>query len=356
MNSEITINIKNSDKCIYTIDTKCCKKSLACYGGYCKKHKDKFLLKEGFINLNNFTGDIKDYKLCDLKKYCNKNISKSPSKFKKDDYFKKIKEHYSNQLYLQDNINYVLKIQSNIRRFIINKNIRLRGLAYLNRSLCNNDEDFYTYEIIEDIEDKYFFSYRDNQNKFWGFDIRSLKKLLEMNYGNPYTTESIPEYVKIQVNTLINHLNQNNIVTVIENTVVSDRKALVKQKFVDIFAQMEYVGYSCDVSWVLELNNHRLKKLYRELEDIWNYRANLSETTKRLIVPPNGKLCSTPVQDYNHCNVKVELQEILANELLKICGATDSGNMNLGFMYFIISLSYVSRPCFMIHNWVQSVF
>ena len=119
---------------------------------------------------------------------------------------------------------------------------------------------------------------------------------------------------------------------------------------------MEYVGYSCDVSWVLELNNHRLKRLYRELEDIWNYRANLNEVTKRAIVPPNGILCSTPVQDYNHCNVKVELQEILANELLKICGATDIGNMNLGFMYFIIALSYVSRPCFMIHNWVQYVF
>ena len=357
MNSENIINIKKSDKCIHIIDTtKCCKKSFICYGGYCKKHKDEFLLKEGLINLDNFTGDIKDYKLCDLKKYCNNKISKCPSKFKKDDYFKKIIEYHNKQIYLQNNIKSVLKIQSNIRRFNINKNIRLRGLAYLNRKLCNNDEDFYTYESIQDIEDKYFFSYKDNQNNFWGFDIRSLKKLLEMNYDNPYTTESIPESVKIQVNTLINHLNQNNVVTVIENSVVSDRKALVKQKFVDIFAQMEYVGYSCDVSWVLELNNHRLKRLYRELEDIWNYRANLSEVTKRLIAPPNGILCSTPVQDYNNCNVKVELQEILANELLKICGATDPGNMNLGFMYFIIALSYVSRQCFMIHNWVQSVF
>ena len=349
--------IKNIKVCIHNLDNhKCNKKPNKCYGGYCKKHKDEYLLKEGIINLDNFTGDIKDYKLCDLKKYCNETISKCPSKFKKDDYFKKIMEYHNKQNYLQNNIKYILKIQSYVRRFTINKNIRLRGLAYLNRSICNNDEDFYTYEPIQDIEDKYFFSYKDNQKNFWGFDIRSLKKLLDMNYDNPYTTEVIPESVKIQVNTLINHLNQKNVVTVIENTIVSDRKALVKQKFVDIFAQMEYVGYSCDVSWVLELNNHRLKRLYRELEDIWNYRANLSEVTKRAIVPPNGRLCSTPVSDYNHCNVRVELQEMLANELLKICGAVDPGNMNLGFMYFIIALSYVSRPCFMIHNWVQSVF
>ena len=167
MNSENIINMKKSDKCIHTIDTtKCCKKSFICYGGYCKKHKDEFLLKDGFINLDNFTGDIKDYKLCDLKKYCNNKISKCPSKFKKDDYFKKITEYQSKQIYLQNNINSVLKIQSNIRRYNINKNIRMRGLAYLDRTLCNNDEDFYTYESIQDIENKYFFSYKDNQNNF----------------------------------------------------------------------------------------------------------------------------------------------------------------------------------------------
>ena len=362
MNSENIVNLtkaklSKSTQCIHTLDnTKCNKKSFTWYGGYCKKHKHEFLLKDGIINLENFTGDIKDYKLCDLKKFCNINMSKCPSKFKKDDYFKKIMEYQGEQTYFLNNINSVLKIQSNIRRFAINKNIKLRGVAYINRILCNNDEDFYTYESIKDIENKYFFSYKDYQNNYWGFDIRSLKKLLDMNYDNPYTTEKIPDSVKVKVNDLINHLNQNNVVTVIENTIVSDRKTSVKHKFVDIFSQMEYVGYSCNVSWILELNNHRLKRLYRELEDIWNYRANLSEETKRAIVPPNGRLCSMPVSDYNHCNVKVELQEILANELIKICGATDPGNMNLGFMYFIISLSCVSRPCFMIHNWVQSVF
>jgi hypothetical protein len=146
------------------------------------------------------------------------------------------------------------------------------------------------------------------------------------------------------------------VITVIDNHIISDRKTTVKHKFVDIFSQMEYSGYSCDVSWILELNNSRLKRLYKELEDIWNYRANLSETTKRLIAPPDGRLCTVPVVDYNNCNISVELQEMLATTLLKICNATDPGNMNLGFMYFIISLSCVSRDCLLIHNWVQFVF
>ena len=73
----------------------------------------------------------------------------------------------------------IYKIQSNTRRRLLNKNIKLRVLAYINRKLCNNDEDFYTYEPVQEIEDLYFFSYQDDQNNHWGFDVRSLKKLID---------------------------------------------------------------------------------------------------------------------------------------------------------------------------------
>ena len=54
-----------------------------------------------------------------------------------------------------------------------------------------------------------------------------------MNYDNPYTTESIPESVKIQVNTLINHLNQNNIennytIDVISLKFIKGKKPILK--------------------------------------------------------------------------------------------------------------------------------
>ena len=351
------MNTSKMNICIFISETKKCNvNSKECYGGFCKKHKDNYLLNDGLIVLDRFTGDSKDYKVCDLKHFCNSQISKCPSKFKKADYFKKLTDYHNKQSKLKENITSIYKIQANIRRYLIHSNSKKRGLAYLNRKLCNNDEDFYTYDPINEIESKYFFSYKDNQNNYWGFDIRSLKKLIDMNYDNPYTTEPIPEIIKQQVEQLIHHLNNDNIETVIDNTIVSDRKTLVKQRFVDIFAQMEYIGYSCDVRWVLNLNHAKLKRLYRELEDIWNYRANLSDQTKRLIVPPNGRLCVMPVSDYNRCYNKLELQEILANEVYKICGAVDHGNMNLGFMYFIIALGIVSRPCFMTHNWITSVF
>ena len=93
---------------------------------------------------------------------------------------------------------------------------------------------------------------------------------------------------------------------IIENSVITDRKSLVKQKFVDLFAQIEYSGYSCDVNWILDLNVVKLKRLYRELEDIWNYRASLSHQVKQDIVPPNGQLFVMPVIDYNSYNSKLD--------------------------------------------------
>ena len=351
------MNTLESKECIFINDCYKCKlKSYKCYGGFCKKHKNEYLLQDGLISIDRFTNNSKDYKLSDLKKYCNSKVSKSPSNFKKDDYFKKLSDYHKRYLVLLDNIKYITKIQSHIRRYLIYNKSRLRGLAYINRRLCNNDEDFYTYDPIQEIESTYFFSYKDKQNNYWGFDIRSLKKLIDMNYDNPYTTEKIPDSIKERVINIIKGLDSNNVTTIIDTSIISDRKTIVKQKFVDIFAQIEYMGYSCDVKWVLDLHPNRLKRLYKELEDIWNYRANPPNHIKRLIVPPNGKLCEMPISDYNLCNNKLELQEILANEIHKICGATDTANMQLGFTYFIIALSYVSLPCSIVHTWVHSIF
>ena len=33
--------------------------------------------------------------------------------------------------------------------------MRMRGLGFLNKDLCNNQEDFFTYETINEIDDKY---------------------------------------------------------------------------------------------------------------------------------------------------------------------------------------------------------
>jgi hypothetical protein len=319
--------------------TNCSSKAKVVYGGYCKNHRKEYLLDDSMILIDRFTCEMKDYTLPELKNF-----------------FTELVTYFNSNKYRDVNISSIIRLQSIVRRKLLTNRVRLRGTCVLNRSLCNNDEDFYTYDPKDEIEDKYFFSYKDSSHNYWCFDIRSLKKLIDMNYGNPYTTEPIPDIIKDKVHTLISKLLSQNIQVVIDNTVITDRKLVIKQKFVDIFSQIEVSGYSCNIDWVLNLSVPRLKRLYRELEDIWNYRAGLSQQVKCNIAPPHGQLFVMPVHDYMICTEKLELLEILGNELMKIMGATSPSDMNLGFMYFIMGLSIVNQQCLMIHPWVHYAF
>ena len=342
------------------IHESCKLKSKKEYGGYCWKHRHEYLLQDNLIILDRFTGNSKDYSLPQLK-YFHKHVLRKTSKekvskYNKSELFKVIDDYHKQIKYCDVNILNITKFQSIVRKKLLQNKVKHQGLASLNRKICTNDEDFYTYDPKEEIDNKYFFSYKDSSNNYWCFDIRSIKKLIDMNYDNPYTMEPISSEVKNRINSFISYLKKKNIQVGVDTTIIVDRKAQVKQAFVDIFAQIEYLGYSCNVDWILSLNPIKLKKLYRELEDIWNYRANLSQQVKSDIVPPDGRLFVMPVQDYLCCNVKIELQEILAKELKKILGARTLGDMNTGFIYFIMGLSLVNRDCLLVHQWIQYAF
>jgi hypothetical protein len=105
----------------------------------------------------------------------------------------------------------IIKIQSNIRRKNIHNNTNLRGKGYLNRKLCNNEEDFFTYEPKEDIENIYFISYTDKNNFTWCFDVRSFNKLFQFDCKNPYTRENFPDSFILKSKTVTNILKGKNL-------------------------------------------------------------------------------------------------------------------------------------------------
>ena len=73
---------------------------------------------------------------------------------------------------------------------------------------CNNDTDFYTFDKLSDIDDKYFYCYKDVNNFVWGFDIRSFNKLIEMDQNNPYNCDKIPENEKEKCMKIIKKLKK----------------------------------------------------------------------------------------------------------------------------------------------------
>ena len=225
----------------------------------------------------------------------------------------------------------------------------------MNRKKCNNTIDFYTFDKIDDIEEKYFYSYKDNKGFIWGFDIRSFHKLIEMKQNNPYNREKISNDIIQNVKIRIHQLKQNNEYEILDDEIKLTRKQLIKQNIIDLFSQLEQYGYECNIDWFLKLNIYKLKKLYKLLEDIWNYRLQLSQQTKNLIVPPDGLIFNIPISMIMSYNNIIELQEILINELKKFNRSNDDSYKKLGFMYFLIGLGGVSRECFMAHQWLMNI-
>lgn len=314
------------------------------YGNYCYKHRYFHLLNENkVINEDNFTFQKKDYNLIDIIIYCeNKNINISSSKNeKKDFYFMKISEYIRYSQNYTNDLDLIIKIQRNFKRSLDNIHKK-----------CHNEEDFYTFDKLSDIESKYFYSYRDK--KFlWGFDIRSLIKLISFNQDNPYTTERIPDNIKTDIKNRFEILKKRYDYENIQEIDFINRKDSIKQKTVDLFGDIELNGYSCQIDWFLNLNNHKLKELFRQLEDIWNYRLRYNSEIKLKLIPPDGKLFTTPISDLLNYTNKEELQELVLNDVCKFLNVEDLNDRKIGYMYFLLGLSMVSIECSVTHEWIS---
>ena len=258
-------------------------------------------------------------------------------------------QYFINQYqYYETKVNLIIRVQSLVRRYIVNQRNNI--------SLCNNSEDFYTYELLPDIEPFYFYSYKDSKGIYWGFDIRSFIKLIELNYPNPYTIEEIPPQIIADVKTKINKLKSQEKYEDLIDTHQRDRKECIKQKTVDLFSLIEQHGYTCQIDWLLSLSRRKLKELYKQLEDIWNYRSQLSEEAKINICPPDGRIFTTPIIEVMNYNSKEDLQELILHDVSKFTNCEVDADRRLGYMYFIIGLGFVSRDCYIAHsNWLAFI-
>ena len=314
------------------------------YGEYCYKHRRNFLIVDDDISRDRFTGLRKDYLKNDLVRYRKNKMRRKSLLSSKEDLFQEINKHITtiNEFHEIDHAKEIIKIQSLFRgKSIRKKNKELK---------CNNDEDFYTYDELKDVPKQFFYSYVDNSDIRWGFDIRSLDKLLQMGFPNPYTTEPVPQNVVDDVKSKIQIMKLDPTYEDLTDTIVRDRKETIKQRTVDLFSFIEQSGYTCHIEWFTSLSLRRLKELYRQLEDVWNYRSQLSEQMKRNICPPNADIFKTPMIEVMNYNIKEDLQELILHEVMKFTQANTDSDRKLGFMYFLIAFGMVSPTCYQAHS------
>jgi hypothetical protein len=245
---------------------------------------------------------------------------------------------------------FIIKIQKIFRKMIVKKYKSLHGPASMSRKICNNSDDFVTMEPIEEISFHQFISYKDEDGFIYGFDINSLYNLFLKSKSNinPYNRNAIPEFVLKNIKSIvrISKILKINVNLQFEDDTksVSSEKA-IELRALTLFQNIDELGNYSNPEWFLSLNRNQLIKMVRELCDIWNYRAQLANETKRNICPPNGdpfRNLSMPYihTEQNMSNVKKIILEVL--EKLVNSGA-DKDSKALGAYYVLGSLTLVSE-------------
>jgi hypothetical protein len=94
-------------------------------------------------------------------------------------------------------IDNVITIQKRVRLYNVKTIYRLKGPAIHNRNICVNNTDPVLLEPIENIQFELFYSYTDDNDKVYGFNIYSLICMIKSKQHsinpilNPYTRENI---------------------------------------------------------------------------------------------------------------------------------------------------------------------
>ncbi|MBG00761.1 MAG: hypothetical protein CL470_00665 [Acidimicrobiaceae bacterium] len=331
------------------------------YGGYCYKHRRNYLCNGKYIVIERFTNKESDYLKIDI---INTILSIAPQLYTSVISIKRRKEAFNIlseivkvfKKYDEKDIKYIISIQNRVKKKIIQKIDQLRGPGYINKKLCNNDTDFYSYDSIDLIDDKYFYSYKDSNDFIWFFDIRSLNKLIELKQPNPYTMKEIPNNIIDEVKELTSKLNLKEEDELInKKKIKQSKRQMIKQNTIDLFSDIDNSGYYCQPEWFLSLSMVYLKKLYKNLEDIWNYRLQITDDVKSRICPPNGLVFTARVSDVMRYNSKERVQELILSDIMKFRNAISEEDKKLGYMYFIIGLGSVSLGCWDTHQWLMYV-
>ena len=304
----------------------------------------------------------KDFKCFDKKKYTLDQLKQICRYFKLKVTGKK--DILFNRIYDCLKYNYfIIKIQSLFRTIIILKFFKIKEKYSWKKYLSYiNETDLYNLEPIKDIDFYNFFGFTDENNNSFGFSLYDLDKIISNtrrnnNVLNPYNKTEIQKNIIDDFKNIYKMSQKLNFIK-------SNKKIIVRQKFnikyeiIDLFQHFDDLGNYTNINWFLQLNRIKLIRYYKELMDIWNYRANLTMQIKREICPPHGNpFTHNPyANDFRHSTL-VRIQEIVYSVMCNITkNSINEDRKILGTFYVLSALTLVSEDAANSMPWLyQSV-
>ena len=239
--------------------------------------------KENYSILLSHNYTIKQLKeiACHYKIKVNSTLVKAEMVNKIYNYFK----HYDN----------AVMIQRAWRHYLLKQYNKLRGPARFQRRLCVNETDFFTMDDLKDIPYVQFYSFQDEDQMIYGFDMLSIYSLFhkgnEQKTTNPYNRALLAKNIKKNVLKLLwfaRLFGETINVEMHEEEEVTVKT--IDERALTLFHDMDILGNYTNANWFLSLLQPNLVRFLVELNDIWSYRANLSEIVRREICPNHRDL------------------------------------------------------------------
>lgn len=266
---------------------------------------------------------------------------------------------------------YSIKIQKLVKGNIIRKINKLKGPALFNKKLCVNEVDFLTLEPIKNTSYADFFSFKDTDDFIYGFDICSLwnlyivqdnnsrKTKMKSKVMNPYNRKQFPPKLirrlrrVIKMQKSINH--PANIKLEDDTEELSDEKK-IELECIRLFQKIDEKGHVTNISWFMDLNPSKLLKFIYELKEIWEYRAQINNTTRNNIYPPRHL--------FNNVSINIlrfKSYTVIRQAAIKLIGkliesGTNDDFKSLGMYYVLGALTMVNTNAASSYPWLYESF
>lgn len=176
---------------------------------------------------------------------------------------------------------------------------------------------------------------------------------------NPYNRNEIDNRVILDIKQLLrfSKILKIPVEIQIQDILPISQEKTVELQVLDLFQTIDSLGNYSNPEWFLSLDVNSMNKFLRELTDIWNYRAQLDFSVKKMICPPHGNpfLSVNPQRIINDTNIesKRKMTLIILDKMVK--SGVDRDHKALGAYYVLASLTLVNENAAMSLPWAFSI-
>jgi len=142
-----------------------------------------------------------------------------------------------------------------------------------------------------------------------------------------------------------NVLSNNSILGDNYNKIVEMRRKPLETRIQELFIEIDRLGNYTQSSWFSNLHRREYILLYRQLYDIWSYRALLSFELKNKICPlfdPFSEIFTHPIYERNILEDQIKLACLTVIENLVYSGI-DEDHKKVGTLHALSGLTMVSH-------------